>query len=141
MILDRWPARRRQDENGKASSTQVLLVSKVLIGRDHHVKRCFCDVQQFTVTQFSPPHLKGGGDRVIRQKPPQRDGCPLVEQYFQGAATRFGQIMRRRDYARRVPAQPRPAPGSRRETTQGTHRPAPRSRCSRKVPLQVRGYA
>jgi hypothetical protein len=81
-----WPARRRQNENRQASVAEVLLVPKVLVGRDQRVKGCFCDLEQSIILQCGPTHLKRSGDRVTGEGSAQRDRGSLVEEHPRVAA-------------------------------------------------------
>ena len=77
MLLDFRPARRRQDNDGKLSALEVLLVAQVLVRRDEDIETIgLGNCEQFTISKRRPALLAGGSNCVVWKMRATGTGVP-----------------------------------------------------------------
>lgn len=94
VLLDFRPACRRQNQNRELPAGEILLIPKVLVGRDEDGKGIFGGGQQMTVAQIRPAHFVSGGNFMAGQVSAQRNRCAVVKQDFH-APSRDGETLLR----------------------------------------------
>jgi hypothetical protein len=74
-----------QDDNREPTILQVLLIAKILIGRDHDLEAiCLSYPEQFAVRQFRPTLLIRSRNGMIGEHLPQPMWHILIEQNLYG---------------------------------------------------------
>ena len=76
MFAEPRPARRREYEDRKPASGQILLMTQVAICRDKHVKVVFCRRQKLPIAQRRPPELVRRRDLMANQSGSQWGRVP-----------------------------------------------------------------
>ena len=90
VLSDEAPICSLEHEDGEAPIRKILLVAKVLIGRDDCRKAFgFGGVQQLAILQVLPTALKGCDNLMIGQCLPQRRWRALIEQKLHVGSGRF----------------------------------------------------
>lgn len=83
---DSRPTGGQQHHDGEAAAGEILLIAKILIGRDDGFETGgLGGAQEVTVLQIAPVSFVGRGDLVSGQETPKRRGCSLIEQDAHGA--------------------------------------------------------
>ena len=87
LLQDR-PIRSWQFDDGCLSSIQVLLVTKVFVGRDEHVEDAVRLLQQVAVREAALARLLNGRDFMPGEQLAQGTWNAFIQQYLHAAASR-----------------------------------------------------
>lgn len=80
LLLDFGPTCRWKHEDRKTAAAKILLIPKILVGRDEKVELPFRGGQQGTILKVRPSTRERRDDFVTRKKMPQRRRRALVEE-------------------------------------------------------------
>lgn len=83
VALDSWPTGREQNDDGQATTGQILLVLEILVGCNEDLEaRLFSRCNEFTVLKLRPTLFVRGDDFMAQQRLAQRGRSTLVEEDF-----------------------------------------------------------
>ncbi len=87
MAPDARPRSRAQDNNGKPSSGEVLLITQILIGCNEHVIACLLgSIEQLSIDKARPTLLISSCHSMLKQITPKWNGCSLIEEDIHAAS-------------------------------------------------------